>query len=98
MTGLWTSDGVGDLMQERVEDRLGWAVLGIELGNLDAFRPELAYAQATLRRPQCECPTLQAVLGQFAVRDEFQFLQVHPLLSEASKSSSTTCARLPHTF
>ena len=77
MLGCGTGDGVGDLMPERVQHSLWRTVLGIILGDLDAFRSVLAHAQPTFRIRQTESPAMQTVLRHFLAGDGFQFLQIH---------------------
>lgn len=61
VTGLGTGKSVGDLMKERVENRFYRAILGVILGDLDAFRPVLANAKATFCVRQGKRPAMQFV-------------------------------------
>ena len=62
MTSGRTGDGVSDLVQERVQNRLRRTVPGIIIGDLDPFRSILAHAQPPLRVRQTKRPVLQAML------------------------------------
>jgi hypothetical protein len=77
MASSGTSDGVGDLVQESVENRFRGAVLGVILGDLDAFRAVFAHTQTTFRICKGECPTVQTVLRHLPAGNGFQFFQVH---------------------
>src|SRR5439155_19139578 len=72
-----TSDGVGDFMQERVEDGFWRAVEGVILGDLDSFLSVLANTQPTLRIRPPERPAMQTVLQQFLVGHFLPILQLH---------------------
>jgi hypothetical protein len=61
VTCLGTGDGVGDLVQQRVENRHLRTVEGVIFGDLDAFLSVLAHAQLTLRIRQTECPAFKDV-------------------------------------
>ena len=67
VAGGWTSQGMGNLMQERVEYRFVWALLGIIASYLDAFQVELASAPPTPQHP-CDEPSGRLLAGFFIFR------------------------------
>ena len=79
MSGSWTGQGMGNLMQECVKNCFVWAVLGIIASYLDAFQAELASTKTTLGTRKTEGPTLQAMLAELPACDTCQFLQIHTL-------------------
>ena len=77
MPSFRPSKGMGDFMQQRIEDLFRRIVSGVVFGDLNSFRPVFARTLPTFRSGPSERPIVQPVLQEFPLCNGFQFLQVH---------------------